>query len=557
MDCHCQPVGCVDFCGHAHSSPHPQAYACAQARANTPRWVSHPRPPEAGGHTYAYLSGRGRCWLAPPRAGTQRTHPMLLTCLLPLLLTANPDPAAPLPPVAEVPVEKPPPQDKPPLHWALPPESAQPTTEGPGTSALPPPLPVSAFGLPEDGYQAMPPPSDAEQLADPILEHVMVETNGVRLHVVMSGPEDGPVVILLHGFPEMWFAWRRQIPWLARHGYRVWAPDQRGYNISDKPDTVAAYGLEYLAKDVVGLMDRFKVERAHLVGHDWGAAVAWFTAIRYPQRFERLVVINVPHPAVFTTELRNNPRQLLRSWYMFFFQIPWLPEFLLSRKDNAPLIAMVRDTANTGSFPPDVLVTWQSAWRQPGALTGMLNYYRAAARQPPSLEAPEVHVPTLVLWGTNDVALGADMAHASADLCDNGRVVLVKTATHWLAQDEPERVNDEILSFFHEDERRYNAPPALGVGGPALNAGTSGPESAPAFDPTSASESESESAPASEPEPAPASVLASEPESAPTSVPAFEPESAPASVPASEPESGPASAPASRPDSTSEAPPEP
>jgi len=163
-----------------------------------------------------------------------------------------------------------------------------------------------------------------------MLEQRFIETNGVRLNVLQDGPQDGPLAILLHGFPEFSDGWRRQIPFLAAAGYRVWAPDQRGYALSDKPDGIAAYALDELAADVVGLMDAAGRERAFLVGHDWGAAVAWWVAQTQPQRVVRLVVINVPHPAVMLAHLRGSLAQLLKSWYIFYFQLPWLPEWTLS-----------------------------------------------------------------------------------------------------------------------------------------------------------------------------------------------------------------------------------
>lgn len=153
------------------------------------------------------------------------------------------------------------------------------------------------------------------------LEHRMIDlSSGVALHVAQAGPQDGPVVILLHGFPEFWYGWREQILALAAAGFRVWAPDQRGYNLSEKPRGVRNYRLDALARDIVGLMDAAGVERACVVGHDWGAAVAWWLGINYPNRLAKLAILNVPHPAVFLPFLRSHPGQMLKSWYMLFFQ---------------------------------------------------------------------------------------------------------------------------------------------------------------------------------------------------------------------------------------------
>ncbi|MGI8748579.1 MAG: alpha/beta fold hydrolase, partial [Deinococcus sp.] len=163
----------------------------------------------------------------------------------------------------------------------------------------------------------------------PGLRSTLLALDGVTLHLVEAGPADGPPVVLLHGFPEFWYGWRRQIGALAEAGYRVMVPDMRGYNLSDKPCGVAAYGMEALTGDLLALLDARGYERASVVGHDWGAAVAWSFALRHPERVARLVILNVPHPAVFARTLRRSRAQRARSWYMFFFQLPLLPELLL------------------------------------------------------------------------------------------------------------------------------------------------------------------------------------------------------------------------------------
>ena len=147
------------------------------------------------------------------------------------------------------------------------------------------------------------------------------ERGGVCLHAVAAGPHDGPLVILLHGFPEFWYSWHKQIEPLANAGFRVVAPDQRGYNVSSKPTEIADYAVGNLVADVIAIADQLGREKFFLAGHDWGAAVAWATALQHPQRVKKLAILNVPHPAVFQRTLRHNPRQMLRSWYMAFFQI--------------------------------------------------------------------------------------------------------------------------------------------------------------------------------------------------------------------------------------------
>ncbi len=275
----------------------------------------------------------------------------------------------------------------------------------------------------------------------------LVRTNGLRLHVVEAGPEGGPPVVLLHGFPDLWYGWRRQIGPLAAAGFRVIVPDQRGYNTSDKPDGVAAYRVDALAEDVVGLLDAASLERAAIVGHDWGAVVAWWLGLAHPERVSRLGILNVPHPAVMRRHLFTSPRQIRRSWYVFFFQLPGLPERFLARDDFANLARAVRG-GRPGTCTAEDLAVYREAWRQPGALTAMVNWYRAAFRSA-SRRLPRLRmgVPTLVLWGTRDRFLGREMAEPSVALCDDGRLELFETATHWLQHDEADAVNDRLVRF--------------------------------------------------------------------------------------------------------------
>jgi pimeloyl-ACP methyl ester carboxylesterase len=286
-------------------------------------------------------------------------------------------------------------------------------------------------------------------LDDTELEHHTVETNGVKLHVVQAGPGDGELVILLHGFPEFWYGWRWQIPFLAQAGFRVWAPDQRGYNLSDKPNGIAAYNLDEMMKDTIGLIEAAACERAFLVGHDWGAAVAWWTAIHYPDRLRKLAILNVPHPSVMYKNLRTNPAQMLKSWYIGFFQIPLLPEFLLTAGSAKGTFRTLTRTSNPGSFTKVDEPHYTSAWKQPGAMTGMLNWYRAIVQCPPApAKDSKVHVPTLIVWGKHDVALTPEMAEQSLKYCDDGRLVMLESATHWVQRDESKRVNQLLLEFF-------------------------------------------------------------------------------------------------------------
>lgn len=283
------------------------------------------------------------------------------------------------------------------------------------------------------------------------LEYRQISSNGINLYVAQDGPSAGPLVILLHGFPEFWYSWRRQIPHLAAAGYRVWAPDQRGYNLSDKPDRIAAYTLDELAADVIGLMDAAGAEKAFIVGHDWGAAVAWWLAAKYPWRVARMVVLNVPHVAVMQEHLRRNLAQMRKSWYIFFFQLPWLPETLSRMRNwNIPAQAL-KNSSRPGTFTNRDLDAYRRAWSRPKAYTSMLNWYRAAMRKPPARPAgSRIKVPTLLIWGSQDRFLGREMAQPSIDLCDDGRLIFIEDASHWVHHEEAEQVNELINTFLRD-----------------------------------------------------------------------------------------------------------
>jgi len=269
------------------------------------------------------------------------------------------------------------------------------------------------------------------------ITHTTITTNGVALDVAESGPENGPCVILLHGFPETWLCWRHLIGPLAEAGYRVLAPNQRGYPGSGRPRQVCEYALDVLAGDVVGLIEATGRGKAVVVGHDWGGVVAWWVATRHPERVERLAVLNAPHPVAFRRYLVRHPTQFLRSWYTFFFQLPWLPEALFRRIGRWLLVR----TSCPGAFSEEALDGYQRAWSEPGALTGMIHWYRAALRHRPSAPPdPRVHVPTLLIWGTGDAFLMRGLADASLALCDDGRLAWLEGVTHWVPHEEPERV---------------------------------------------------------------------------------------------------------------------
>jgi pimeloyl-ACP methyl ester carboxylesterase len=275
------------------------------------------------------------------------------------------------------------------------------------------------------------------------------ELSEVRLHYVEAG--EGPLVVLLHGFPEFWLSWRFQVPALVAAGFRVVAPDMRGYNLSSRPPKVAAYDIDRLAADVRDLIRERGAERALLAGHDWGGAAAWLTAMNHPEAVERLAVLNVPHPRRMLHGLRR-PRQLARSWYMLFFQLPWLPELSARARGWWGWRRLFAKEARPGAFTPQDLERYVEAWSQPGAATAMINYYRAAFRQTPGRAEARirpVEAPTLVIWGERDRHLGAELAEPEpADVPNLEGVVRLPEASHWVHHDEPERVSRLLVDFF-------------------------------------------------------------------------------------------------------------
>jgi pimeloyl-ACP methyl ester carboxylesterase len=283
----------------------------------------------------------------------------------------------------------------------------------------------------------------------PNIEHVFLPSNGIRLHVTQVGSRYGSLVILLHGFPEFWYGWRQQIQPLANAGFRVWAPDQRGYNLSDKPRTIASYRFTELVNDVVGLIDAAGVDQCYLAGHDWGAAVAWWVALQHPERLHKLAILNVPHPAVMVQTLSSSFDQLKKSWYMFFFQIPFLPEAILRNNDWEYVIKMLKSDSKPNSFNEEDIERYRQAWWRKGAITNMLNWYRAAIQMPPDMSGDlRIRVPTMILWGAQDTALGREMAQPSLDLCDQGKLVFFENSSHWIQHDESEAVNKHLVEFF-------------------------------------------------------------------------------------------------------------
>jgi len=269
----------------------------------------------------------------------------------------------------------------------------------------------------------------------------------IGLETRCAGPEDGEVIVLLHGFPECWNTWEKQIPVLAEAGYRVFAPNMRGYGHSSKPDDVSEYHADELIKDVDAIRRYAGVDKIHLVGHDWGAMVAWWYALHKPEHLSSLSVLNVPHPIAFLKALIKSPLQVIKSWYVFYFQLPLLPEIVIPLGNYFIFRNVLKRTSNKGSYSDKDIKELIRHWKMPGAMKAMVNYYRSAMRSRPQPKfGNQVATPTQILWGENDLALTLDMAKGSMKYLDNGTLTIYPDATHWLAHDKPEEISDRILA---------------------------------------------------------------------------------------------------------------
>ena len=278
-------------------------------------------------------------------------------------------------------------------------------------------------------------------------EHRRVKINGIHLHYAEQGR--GPVMLCLHGFPEFWYCWRHLMPAFSP-GFRVVAPDLRGYNLSDKPEGVAAYQLSVLVEDVQSLIQSLDAGPITLVAHDWGGVIAWALALRYPELINQLVILNAPHPALFARELANNPVQRKASAYIPMLCAPQSEAFLA--KNNFKWLQALFD----GCHKPSEVTSedrraYLEAWAQPGTLTGMVNYYRSETLGPKKVQSgkkvPAIKVPTLVIWGEKDIYLTTGLLDGLEAYVPSLKIKRIPDATHWVLQDAPDKVNRYIREF--------------------------------------------------------------------------------------------------------------
>jgi len=295
-------------------------------------------------------------------------------------------------------------------------------------------------------------------MLDPAIREEVVHANGLRFRVLAAGTGDR-LALCLHGFPDLGFSWRYQLPVLAELGFRAWAPDLPGYGGTDRPQGLSEYAIEKLMDDVAGLIDASGAKETVLIAHDWGGVIAWYFALRRIRPLSRLVVMNLPHPAVFERVLRSGWRQRLRSWYVLFFQIPWLPERLFRMRRGSLVTEAFRGMAvDKSRFPEEVLDVYRRAALEPGALTAMINYYRGlvrggGARRQRSLGFPRTDIPTLMVWGEQDTALGVELTYGTEAWVPNLTLKYLPHASHWVQQDAPDDVNAIVAEWLAANPR--------------------------------------------------------------------------------------------------------
>ena len=286
------------------------------------------------------------------------------------------------------------------------------------------------------------------------VDTISVEANGIKFEVDTQGDGD-KLVLCLHGWPEHSITWRYQMPFLANLGYKVWAPNLRGYGNSDAPKGIKNYQIEVLMKDILGIIKASEAKEITILSHDWGALIAWYFTMRYPGELDRLVVCNVPHPGPWLKSMTSGFEQLMRSWYVYFFQFPWLPE-MLSRNMHAG--KFIRSgSAQKGNFNDDIVSIYDenaSEWKK---RTAMLNYYRAIVRgggfyRQYKLGFPKIEVPTLMLWGEKDLALSLKSTIGTENFVEEFTIRYFKDISHFVNEDAPNEVNTMLGAFLRNQE---------------------------------------------------------------------------------------------------------
>lgn len=279
------------------------------------------------------------------------------------------------------------------------------------------------------------------------MKHEFVNTNGIRMHYVTEG--QGPLVVLLHGFPQFWYTWRKVIPLLSGN-YTVVAPDLRGYGESDKPENILDYSLNVMSEDIVGLIKSLGHEKAHIVGHDWGGAIAWDLAINHPEIVDHVVPINAPHPYKFAKAIKSDFKQIRKSWYIFFAQIPKLPEYIIGSKTEKFLKGIFKGQAiNREAFSREDIAAYVKEYEKPGAIQSSMHYYRAAFKdRNKKITKVQIKAPTLLIWGEEDKALRKELTFEMDSLFSGPfQIEYLQNCSHWVVDEKPEKVANLIQSF--------------------------------------------------------------------------------------------------------------
>lgn len=280
--------------------------------------------------------------------------------------------------------------------------------------------------------------------------HEFIHFSDLTFHIAHSGPANGELILFLHGFPENWLAWKKQLLFFGGKGFKAVAVDQRGYNLSSKPKFVYNYRIDLLAVDIYKIVKFFHRKKVILVGHDWGANVAWWTALRFPQLIQKLVIINVPHPLVMKKMMNTNFRQTKSSWYIYFFQIPIIPEFLLSMRKSFLLSVLMTSSAKKNSLKRSLLSYYRHSWNY-SSIHSMINWYRGMKLgSDKKLSSIKVKPDVIILWGLKDSFIRSENIKPTINLCENPRTIIFKYNTHWLIHEAPEKVNTAIFNFLQK-----------------------------------------------------------------------------------------------------------
>lgn len=285
------------------------------------------------------------------------------------------------------------------------------------------------------------------------LRHEFVKVNGIRMHYVTMG--NGSLVVLLHGFPEFWYSWRHQIVALSKQ-FKVVAPDMRGYGETEKPVKVDAYRIEKIVKDIVELVHGLGYEKATIAGHDWGGIIAWSIAMMEPDVVEKLIIMNAPHPGVYSKHISKNVKQMLRSWYVFFFQIKGIPELMLSNNNYKILqSSLLNSSVRKECFTEKDIETYICSWKS-GGVSGGINYYRANLSlrywlNSNAVSFPKIKVPVLHIWAEGDKFLGKELTKNTQEFIDASyQLHLIPNCGHWVQQEASDEVNGAMIKFLDD-----------------------------------------------------------------------------------------------------------